>query len=1000
MESTELGLVPLTDQYVLDNSIGEIITNHSFSFNKKVLPLRGGLHCPEIFGQVGVCDCINNPTKTPGTKCPRCNVLVVDATSTRFGHYTCFYPYIQGSNGPALSRMLEEDGIIVGTVPKKIAAVLAGIEFSATEIEGWKKGERSGFWYRAIEEDSIKANIGALFLKSIAGYSDLLSTQMMVSSSQSRMYSVYEETGKVNVHPTTTKYSRVIEVDKEIIRNRAFEGFSVQDFCQLVVIFQGLVDDLFLNSSFLDTSKQNTVRNALLGNFSRSGRAVIVPADVPLDTVLIPMGMAWIALKDVLVEWMDDNIIGEKSGIELYNDPPLVVLKRCEEYVETVIAVVGRQPTLHKLGLLAMKVKVNPDYTAATLGFHPLLVDILAGDFDGDQMYATFAIDPSDQAMLMEAMGVENNLVFSNGRLTFPLSDSSAAGFGYITDRSGEPSKDFPEGTRLTDLVKKGTLNDWDLVSVGGAIKTAGMEYLEQETDNMFSFQNYQNLESTALATKYMLYLNSFPDAVERISRVTKYLMDVSTRYGSSCPDIFDFMGLAKNDGRTRIVSTPAPAARHNLIKEVKETVMKTAPSLAHELMIQGKLSWETLSGVLRGMVVVDQEGRTLIQSDSWALGVTDRTLYAAAGMTRDLFQLKAQIIGSGSGFLTRQLVDLALIFCYDPDQSDEDLRVITVPKRAVRNRRGPSGDLQVEESDDPVEMYSIVNADSFVYNPFNSPIRGKGVPSRADIGIDYITRLSSPLTQSALNLKRGGSTQVLEGFTPSVEDGIVTSIDDEYVTVRGEHNYRYKLLPGRLQKCVDQYDQVKKGDPIVASTREYRATARVANLAEMLGAKAMVGDGFGVPQKNYAFETCTISFDGETMKFGSNVLEIGESVPMYPEGYVLEAKQWAPRKTTSAFPAPWKYGADGLYVLYEELRTILNEPTMDMFAVELLFNALSRYNWDLTKAIESAGPIATAYHKKIKVANLLNGVLEGSASRDKFLKMMGLKKIVVEDFE
>lgn len=73
----------------------------------------------------------------------------------------------------------------------------------------------------------------------------------------------------------------------------------------------------------------------------------------------------------------------------------------CTNYAESRVVAAGRQPTLHKLGIRGYRVRV---VKGKAIQLHPLVCPAYNADFDGDQMWGTFALSDKSSAELLEKM--------------------------------------------------------------------------------------------------------------------------------------------------------------------------------------------------------------------------------------------------------------------------------------------------------------------------------------------------------------------------------------------------------------------------------------------------------------------------------------------------------------------------------------------------------------------------------------------------------------------
>ena len=146
----------------------------------------------------------------------------------------------------------------------------------------------------------------------------------------------------------------------------------------------------FRSLSGLLKSKTGIIRSALEGSrFDYTARSVITSdPDMPYDSVGIPLDIIAATFEPVLVA----AFIKAKDGYENVNAADITTQRRSEYYAfikeylknHTLYGNVGRQPTLHYLGIQPYKVRISPN---DTIVLSPLNVVAFNADFDGDQMH-------------------------------------------------------------------------------------------------------------------------------------------------------------------------------------------------------------------------------------------------------------------------------------------------------------------------------------------------------------------------------------------------------------------------------------------------------------------------------------------------------------------------------------------------------------------------------------------------------------------------------------
>lgn len=162
-----------------------------------------------------------------------------------------------------------------------------------------------------------------------------------------------------------------------------------------------------------------------------SGRAVIVPdPTLPLDKCRLPMGLALRLFRPQLIavlrqkelqvaeHLVDRAIEGDNQAIADVTDP-------LARLVETSTVLLNRQPTLHRLGLLAFKPELHP---GSTIMIPPLVTKGYNADFDGDQMAVYLPLTPEAVADAETMIPSKHLWHPASGRLTLSLEQDLALG--------------------------------------------------------------------------------------------------------------------------------------------------------------------------------------------------------------------------------------------------------------------------------------------------------------------------------------------------------------------------------------------------------------------------------------------------------------------------------------------------------------------------------------------------------------------------------------------
>jgi len=203
------------------------------------------------------------------------------------------------------------------------------------------------------------------------------------------------------INPTTNSVDQLNQYYYQILVRKEIMAAGDIDITRHMKIyqeyysqFQRNVDDLFDYIIDNISKKEGLIRGNILGKrIDFSGRAVIAPSPtIKLDECILPYRMILELYKIKIAKKLIDD--GHFKSIhralecveecQFHNDPHL--LKICEEIIGDDVCLLNRQPSLHKLSLVAFKIKVEP---IDVICIHPMVCRGFNADFDGDSALCT-----------------------------------------------------------------------------------------------------------------------------------------------------------------------------------------------------------------------------------------------------------------------------------------------------------------------------------------------------------------------------------------------------------------------------------------------------------------------------------------------------------------------------------------------------------------------------------------------------------------------------------
>jgi DNA-directed RNA polymerase subunit beta' len=204
------------------------------------------------------------------------------------------------------------------------------------------------------------------------------------------------------------------------------------------------------------SKKTGLIRGFILGKrIDFSGRAVITPdPTLKLDECSLPYTLALELYKLDVAE-----VLLQKRMQKRY-DPAIKYIDKCIELNDTCLidilrqitadksCMLNRQPTLHRLGILTFKIKINTDYV---IKIHPLVCEPYNADFDGDQMAVYISLYEKTQKESVDRLGILSNLISpSTGNFSLGVNQDIVLGLYYLTKEGETPEVILEDGTKTT----------------------------------------------------------------------------------------------------------------------------------------------------------------------------------------------------------------------------------------------------------------------------------------------------------------------------------------------------------------------------------------------------------------------------------------------------------------------------------------------------------------------------------------------------------------------
>jgi len=184
------------------------------------------------------------------------------------------------------------------------------------------------------------------------------------------------------------------------------------------------VNDLYEHIISKLSGKEGLIRLNILGKrIDFSGRAVIVPSNqLRLDECSLPYVMVLELFRFQISKKLIEHGIFKNfnKALEFVDEciktNNFILYDLCRKVTKNEVCILNRQPTLHRLGIVGFKVKVNKDNV---IKINPLVCSGFNADFDGDTMavYVPLTIE-AKQEVSEKILSTKNLTSPNNGSLS------------------------------------------------------------------------------------------------------------------------------------------------------------------------------------------------------------------------------------------------------------------------------------------------------------------------------------------------------------------------------------------------------------------------------------------------------------------------------------------------------------------------------------------------------------------------------------------------------
>lgn len=241
---------------------------------------------------------------------------------------------------------------------------------------------------------------------------------------------------------TIINFSLMLKNDVSTYENTEIQMINFRNLQRYVFNFYEYIFSKF-------SKKTGLIRGSILGKrIDFSARAVICPdPELQLDECSLPYIMVLELFKLNIVNRLlemknfdNQKFVRYDPTIDYVNDcikmNNLILLDVAKEITKEKLVTLNRQPTLHRMGLLSFKIKVN---TEPVIKIHPLVCEPYNADFDGDQMAAYISLYDETEAENKEKIFILSNLISpSTGKLILGINQDILLGLYLLTKPDSE----------------------------------------------------------------------------------------------------------------------------------------------------------------------------------------------------------------------------------------------------------------------------------------------------------------------------------------------------------------------------------------------------------------------------------------------------------------------------------------------------------------------------------------------------------------------------------
>ena len=631
-------------------------------------------------------------------------------------------------------------------------------------------------------------------------------------------------------------------------------------------------------SKVLKESKKNYARKMQNTRVRNSGRGTIVSnVNIDIEHVSLPQSMVYDMFAQQYSMYLESLGYDHNTALLLIkcNDPE--AMSYFNSWVEGRTVLIGRQPTLHKGSILALKVIIDLS-DDQVIGLNPAMLKSLNADFDGDQVWV-YAVPEEYVDSVQELSPKYHKKYIKNGKYLVNFSQAQLSAFLVY----GRINRKSTSTTINLDKDEEYIFSRDESIVVDKGLTSLRRLYLNQELGlDLDVISNYQDYTADTINT--VLGILSDAGDSTTIHKLQTFLGRFITIQGYST---IELDRLTKNvDDYSKDLLRLAGSKNANVFDVVKaydKMAEKYTAQLKSDerVSVSDRAKTSALMTLALPSVIFDKDGNSTVTTTTYLSGLSFRDMIVQ-GMNNRNVQYVKKVSVPESGYVFRQLTNLAANYSAVADKDEYTGEGILVSGKDAVDRTTLDG-RRITSPTDNVYVRSILDIKSNAV-PVSCTTYAK---PNVGYGYDITSAFEEEITQSQLGLKHGGSAfspdsanlvTKVSASVVSLERNILTAVTDEgeelkYYVSKSIH-FMDRLEPGAF----NSYDSMVTPSYGLKNIIATIGSIGVSSDVSVLNIKPLIGDVVALVDGTVEVTNKGVIIGGILHKFSSTCC--------YPSGY------------------------------------------------------------------------------------------------------------------